>query len=77
MKLKTRVKTLLILAAKDKGIKVEHAHVVEVLLNRKWRIGEDDTGQWKFKTSAEAEAKKTAMDGLEIAGLDDLGGPTP
>jgi hypothetical protein len=66
MKLKARVKPRLLLNAKDKGIEVKQAYVVEVLLNRKWRIGEDDTGPWKFKTAAEAEAKKATLVGLEV-----------
>lgn len=66
MKLKARVKNLLFLAGQDKGIKVEQFHVVEVLHNRKWRIGGDDTGLWKFKTAAEAEAKKAGVEGLEV-----------
>jgi len=66
MKLKARIKNQLYLTGQDKGIKVEQFHTVEVLLNRKWRIGGDDTGPWKFKTAGEAEAKKAAVEGLEV-----------
>ncbi len=66
MKLKARVKPLLVLAAQDKGIKVKQVHAVEVLHNRKWRIGADDTGPWEFKTAAEAEAKKASIEGLDV-----------
>jgi len=66
MKLKARVKPLLFLSGQDKGIKVEQLHTVEILHNRKWRIGGDDTGLWKYKTAAEAEAKRASIDGLEV-----------
>lgn len=66
MKLKARIKPLLFLTAQDKGMRVEQLHTVEVLMNRKWRIGGDDTGLWKFKTEAEALKKMESVKGLEV-----------
>lgn len=54
MKIKTRVKPRMLM----QGLNVQQWYVIEVCLDRSWKMGGDDNGLWKFETEEAAKAKE-------------------